>query len=377
MSAVRVGVNLCWVGADAAPDAVNAVVSTLEAVAASPPDDLELVLFGSRWLRERHPALVEAFETHTMPVPASLRALRVGAEYTWLPAAVSHHDIDVLHDAGGTSAGTIHLPRVLTVDDLLPLEQPRGVNPLRVAHHRRVVPRAVDAATSVVVPSEFVRSRLVDHLGADPSKIQVVPWPLPPHSPAMPIETVRARYGIIGKILLLPATTNAHEEHVVAVRAMQHLAARHKETTLVLAGDEGPTEGRVLREVVDLGLEDRVVRIGPVPPPVVAALFDHASAVVYPAVYGGFPSAVLEAMASAVPVVVADEGAAPELVDGAGAVVPSGDHVQLAIELHRVLDDPEWRRRMVDAGLDRARAHTAERSAHGLVAAYRSVLVDL
>ena len=87
--------------------------------------------------------------------------------------------------------------------------------------------------------------------------------------------------------------------------------------------------------------------------------------VVYPAVYGGFASAVLEAMACGVPVVVADAGAAPELVGDAGAVIPPGDDAQLAIELHRILDDAEWRRRRVDDGLDRARAYTPERIGRG------------
>lgn len=377
MSTLRVGVNLCWAGPGAKPAAVHAMTTVLETLAARPPEGLELVLFGMRTLRDRHPELTEAFETHLVPVPGELRALRVGAEYTWLPWALSHQRIDVVHDAGGTSPGRVELPRILTVDDLSPLEQPRGVNALRVAYHKRVVPRAVNAAATVIVPSAFVRSRLVDHLGADPAKIHLVPRPLPPHPPATPIETVRARHGIIGQIILVPAATHAHEEHVVAVRAMQHLASRHKETTLVLYGAAGRSEARVQREIAERGLENRVVRITEDRPALRSALYDHAAAVVYPAVYGGFASAVLEAMACGVPVIVADAGAAPDLVGDAGAVIPPGDDAQLAVELHRVLDDRVWRRRRIDAGLDRARAYTPDRAAERLVAAYRSVMVDL
>lgn len=377
MSTLRVGVNLSWVGPGAKPAAVHAITTVLEELAEHPAPGIEPVLFGMRTLRESHPELVEAHETHLVPVPGEVRALRVGAEYTWLPWAVSHHRIDVVHDAGGTSPGRIDLPRVLTVDDLSPLEHPRGFNPLQVAYHRKSVPRAVGAATAVAVPSDFVRARLVDHLGADPAKIHLVPRPLPPHPHAMPIDTVRARHGIIGQIILMPAATHAHEEHVVAVRAMQHLASRHKETTLVLYGAAGRSEHRVQREITERGLEGRVVRITEDRPALRSALYDHASAVVYPAVYGGFASAVLEAMACGVPVVVADAGAAPGLVGDAGAVIPPGDDAQLAIELHRILDDREWRRRRVEAGLDRARAYTSHRSAEALVATYRSVMAAL
>jgi len=374
---LRVGVNLCWVDPGSLGPAEHAVLDVLAALAGDPPDDVEVVLFASRSLLSARPELTEAFETHAIPFPPGLKAIRVLAELSWLRIAVTRARIDVLHDAGGTSPGSIEVPRILSVHDLSPLERPRGIGRLRVAYHRRVVPRSVNQAASVVVPSGFVRDRLVEVLDAPLTRIDVVPWPLPPHEEPAPIENIRARHGIIGQIVLLPGTTRPDAEHLVAVRAMRHLAGRHKETTLVLLGDEGAAERQVQEEIRSLGLEDRVVRMGDVSAPVRSALFEHAAAVVYPAVYGGFAHDVLEAMACGVPVIVADSGAAPELVEHAGAIIPPGDDAQLAVEIHRVLDDGEWRDRMVRDGLDRARAYTPQRAAEGLLLAYRGALVSL
>ncbi len=377
MSELRVGLNLLRYDPRALGPAEHALIDALGAIAADPPSDVELVLFTSRAFAAAHEDLCAAFETHTVPVPPGMRVLRVAAEVAWVRLAVGRARVDVLHDAGGTSPGAVDVPRIVSVNDLAPLERPRGVGWLRVAYHRRMVPRAVAGARTVVVPSAFVRDRLVAALGADSHKIDVVSWPLPPHEQAGPIDTVRARNGIIGQIVLLPATTRPGAEHLVAVRAMRHLAARHKETTLVLLGGEGAAERRVQETIRSLGLEDRVVRLGSVGAPVRSALFEHAAVVVYPAVYGGFAHSVLEAMACGVPVIVADEGAAPELVADAGAVIPHGDDAQLAVEIHRVLDDRAWRERMVRAGLDRAREYTAARTAEGLLATYRSVVAAL
>ena len=376
-SKVRVGINLCRVDPRALGAAEHAILDVLRAVADEPPDDLDLVLFTSRSLAAAEPRLTEAFEVHALPFPPGARALRVLAELSWLQLAVRRSRIDVLHDAGGTAPGSIDVPRILSIHDLAPLERPRGVGWLRVAYHRRVVPRSVAQAATVVVPSTFVRDRLIEVLDAPNSSIDVVPWPLPPHEQAAPIETIRARNGIIGQIVLLPGSTRPEAEHLVAVRAMRHLAGRHKETTLVLIGGEGAAERQVQDEIRTLGLEDRVVRLGNVSAPVRSALFEHAAVVVHPAVYGGFAHAVLEAMACGVPVVVADAGAGPEMVGDAGAVIPPGDDAQLAVEIHRVLDDREWRDRMVRAGLERARAYTPERAAEGLLLAYRGALVAL
>jgi alpha-1,3-rhamnosyl/mannosyltransferase len=377
MTRRRVGVNLSRSDPQALHHADHALLDALDAIAADPPDDVEIVVFASRSLAKARPSLGSSFETHTFPFPPSSAAVRVVAEHTWLRLAVRRARLDVLHDAGGTSPGSVSVPRVLSVHDLSPLERPRSVGWLRVAYHRRVVPRAVGGAAAVVVPSEFVRDRLLQTLHADASRISVVPWPLPPHGEAAPIQNLRARHGIIGQIVLLPASTRPQEEHLVAVRAMRHLAARHKETTLVLIGGEGPAERQVQQAIQELHLEERVVRLTGVSDAVRSALFENAAVVVYPAVYGSFAHPVLEAMACGVPVVVADAGAAPELVADAGAVIPHGDDAQLAVEVHRVLDDPQWRRRMIDAGLDRARGYTPRRTAEGLLLAYRSVTAAL
>ena len=377
MTSLRVGVELCRIDpADLRP-ADQAVLATVQAIADAAPDDVELVLFGSRSLRSARTELFDGLESHVLPFPPGVAAARIAAEASWLRLSVGRAKIDLLHDAGGTSPIRPDVPSVVSVHDLAPFDRPKGIGRLRVVHHRHVVPRAVAAAASVTVPSGFLRDRLVELFDVEPGKLHVVPWPLPPHAEAARIETVRARHGIIGQIVLLAGSTRAEQEHLVAVRAMRHLASRHKETTLVLLGGEGPAEAQVVAEIAALGLQDRVVRIDGGSAPVRSALFEHAAVVVHPAVYDGFAAPVLEAMACGVPVVVADAGAAPDLVGDAGAVIAPGDDAQLAIEIHRVLDDPEWRRRMVHAGLDRARRYTAPQVADALLAAYRSVTVGL
>ena len=374
---MRIGVNLCWLVPGVVGGSEEATTRSLRALGRRPAPELDIVLFGLDALRRAHPDLTAVFESHTIPVPGRLKPLRVLAEHTWLRAMVARHRIDVLHDAGGTSSGKIGIPRIVTVHDIQPLELPDNFHPLKVAYLRQVVPRAVRGAALVIVPSEFVRDRLVERLGTDPDKIVVIPWAAPPMPEPMPIETVRARYGIIGAIVLVPAITYPHKDHVVAIRAMRHLADRHPETTMVLTGGEGPFEQQVLREVADQGLSDRVVRTGRIPESAVAALFRHAAAVVLPSRYEGFGIPALEAMAAGTPVVVGDAGALPEVVGDAGTVVPIGDDVQLAVELHRLLSDEDHRRSMAEAGLRRAAQFQPERTADGLVAAYRSVAAGL
>lgn len=70
----------------------------------------------------------------------------------------------------------------------------------------------------------------------------------------------------------------------------------------------------------------------------------------------GFPISVLEAMAAGLPVVASDVGGVSEQVEHGvtGLLVPRGDAVALASALQGLIDDPELRRRMGEAGHARA-----------------------
>lgn len=82
------------------------------------------------------------------------------------------------------------------------------------------------------------------------------------------------------------------------------------------------------------------------------ARYADADVFVLPTRADAVPWAVLEAMASGLPVVASRVGAVGELLDGAGITIEPGDVEQLAGALRR-LADPELRRRLGAAGVER------------------------
>jgi glycosyltransferase involved in cell wall biosynthesis len=82
-----------------------------------------------------------------------------------------------------------------------------------------------------------------------------------------------------------------------------------------------------------------------------------AAAFCSPSLMEGFGLSVLEAMACAVPVVVSDRGALPELVDDAGIVTePSADALEAG--LREVLSDDARAAELGAAGRERSRRYT-------------------
>lgn len=140
------------------------------------------------------------------------------------------------------------------------------------------------------------------------------------------------------------------EYALVAFRRALDLGVQAK--LWVLGGADKENRSRLLYTIADLGLEGRVEWVGAQPPERVAELLGESDVFLHASLSEGISNAILEAMASGLPVVVTDAGGTREAVrDGIdGFVVPCRDVEAMAEALVRLGRDPELRRRMGEAG---------------------------
>ena len=106
----------------------------------------------------------------------------------------------------------------------------------------------------------------------------------------------------------------------------------------------------------------------------VALLMQGAHVLLQPSRYEGFGLPVVEAMACGCPVIASDIPALHEVTGGAAVLVPPGDADAFARALRQLLASAEHRRSLADAGVDRARAFSWDRTARETSAVYDAVL---
>jgi glycosyltransferase involved in cell wall biosynthesis len=125
---------------------------------------------------------------------------------------------------------------------------------------------------------------------------------------------------------------------------------------LHLAGG-GPLDSHLRQRAQELGLTGRVVWHGPLDRAHVVELYGQCDIFVFPSSFEGMPNVVLEAMASALPVLASDIMGTNELVvpGQTGYLHPPDDAAAFRTGLMRLLTDPEHARRLGQAGRERVR----------------------
>lgn len=160
--------------------------------------------------------------------------------------------------------------------------------------------------------------------------------------------------------------------------AMAKLIDRGVDATLHIIGGGGKAEyQRIQFAIHDLGLREKVVLHGTLPPEEVRNILQRADVFVLSSLSEGISNAVLEAMACGVPIVTTDCGGMREAVtDGAeGLVVPVRDPEAMATALLRLALDPERRRAMGRSARTRAESQfSLTEQAEKFAQLYRSVV---
>jgi len=143
---------------------------------------------------------------------------------------------------------------------------------------------------------------------------------------------------------------------------------------LWFAGD-GPCRARLEKAVKEKGLSDRVKLLGFTVGKDKLTALSSAYAMVLPSYHEGIPYAILEGMASALPIVATAVGGIPGVLrDGTdGILVPPGDPVSLASAMEKLLSDRAFRDEMAKNARMRSFDFSVERVSAQYIEVYREL----
>jgi glycosyltransferase involved in cell wall biosynthesis len=170
--------------------------------------------------------------------------------------------------------------------------------------------------------------------------------------------------------MTMVGTFKRQKGHVHLLDAAASVAGQLAGLHIVLVGD-GELAEAIEARVAALGLDGRIHLLGTRRD--VPELLAASDSFVLPSLWEGLPVALVEAMASRMPVIAsAVSGTSQVMVAGVtGWVVPPGDPDALARAMVELVSDPSRAATMADAAADRSAAFSAAAQAEQLVALFR------
>jgi len=189
-------------------------------------------------------------------------------------------------------------------------------------------------AFAIATFSNVVRDSLIHDYGVDPARVHVV------GAGANVVPEREPQHADDGRTLLFVGTAGWRRKGgPVLLKAFGLLRQSRPDVRLILAG---PTES--------MALPEGVTNVGRVSFEEVERLLSTTTVFVLPTLREPFGIAFLDAMLSKVPCVGTQVGAVPEILGSAGVCVPPANPEALAQAIAGLLDDPDRRAAMAEAG---------------------------
>jgi glycosyltransferase involved in cell wall biosynthesis len=272
------------------------------------------------------------------------------------------------------------VPVVLTVYDLIALTHPSFATRLNRVHYRALLPRSVERARRVIVPSKHVHEEIARCVPAAASRTRVVPLALEPAFFAtynqMQKEAVRQQYGLPQRFVLFVGNFEPKKN---LRRVLQSFRDVPEAPPLVLAGGGRAWNTYELQH--DLQHSEgvsaapsasalRVSSIGYVQRRDLPILYQLCEAFVFPSLAEGFGLPVLEALACGATVITSTRVPLPHL-DQVALLCDPLDVQAITHNVRRAVTEPDLRHELGRKGREYAQPFTWRRAAAQTLDVYR------
>ena len=270
------------------------------------------------------------------------------------------------------------LPTVVTIHDLSVLRHPEWHPIERVRHYEQRFQRGLADCAHILTVSDFTRREVIATLGQRPERVTRSYNGVRSGMKKLPEDAVRRtihRLGLPPRYLLHVGTIEPRKNLAMLVQAFGSLTARVRESCpLVLVGGWGWNHQDIGRLLEIAGPCLGVRHVGYLPERDLPAVYNGATALVFPSFYEGFGLPVVEMMACGGAVIASTAGVMPELMGLQAPLIDPLDINGWREAMIRVVTDADWREQLRDGVIERASQFTWHGCAEETVKAYRAAL---
>jgi len=334
---------------------------------------------------------VSAFSNIEVITPTSFtsRTFRAAWRSNWVTNDLLKHQIDLYHGLSHEipmGIGRTGIPSVVTIHDLIFERFPGQHKKIDRIIYRKKFRHASLHADRVIAISQQTKQDLVDLYSIPASKIDVC---YQSSNPVFEIrqsedekERIRNKYDLPPAFFLYVGSIIERKNLLTICRAMVEMPQEIR-LPLVVIGNGGAYKTEVKKFIADSKIERDVIFLSDSEKANeedfknskdFPAIYQLATALIYPSIFEGFGIPVLEALWSRTPVITSNTSCMPETGGDAALYQDPFDFCQMAENMERLIRDKKLSEEMKEKGWLHAHNFTEEKAVTAVMNVYKSIV---
>jgi len=284
--------------------------------------------------------------------------------------------IDLIHSHWLLPGGFVgYLAAVFCGKPLLVTLHGTDLRIIKSSRSARVLGKVIlKKASHISTVSNFLKQGIMNRLNIEEGKISVIPMPVNTEKIKMVSQFDRPSK----KIVLCVARYTKQKRLDICLEALSFLKKKKIDFEAWLVGF-GPEQKKLEERTKVLSLSEQIKFLGPLEQERLNICYNQSDVVVLSSVEEGFGLVLAEALFCRKPVIGADSGGIPDIIqDGiTGILVPPDDSSALADAIYKLLTDEELANRLANSGYNFVRENlTPEIIARKFATIYNGILND-
>ena len=305
-------------------------------------------------------------------------------EQYFLPKACNALKADILHCTANTAPLTGKMPLILTLHDIIFLEQSNLqvkaslYQRLGNLYRSAIVANIAKKAVRIITVSEFQKKLILEKLHIPSEKIKVI------YNGAderffkkcthLQIANTLEKFMLKRGYIFFMANTDGRKNTLGALKAYAHLLSHNPlAPRLLMKGLKADQLDHILKQAKLEQLQEHIDLIGYVDYEDLPAIYQGASMLWFPSFSEGFGLPIVEAMASGIPVITSSVSCMPEIAGDAALFIDPQNPKSLAFAAHLVLSDTKLAEKLAANGKKRAASFTWDTAIKRTVDVYHEV----
>ena len=264
---------------------------------------------------------------------------------------------------------------ILTMHDVIFLKHPELYHLFDRYVFKKKYKHGCDIADRIIAISQQTKLELMEYMGIDENRIDVVYQGCNPifHQEVSEyaLKQTKELYNLPNEFMLIVSAIERRKNHELILKAMREPKI---DLPLVIVGRGDEYKKELIRMAKEWGVEKRITFLTNVRTETLPALYKLATLFIYPSLFEGFGIPILESLTVGTPVITSKGSCFQETGGDAAKYVSSDNEEELASTILQLLDNHELRKLMVQKGFKHIRKFSDQTIAKNLMTVYNKVL---